>query len=846
MPGPRTEFQKRFNEYVNAMLAVLGNSQPSNEFAIFMEDLDNLSIAIDENPIMSLNEFSERNNYVEGEDFDSKRDIQHLYAKLIESASRFLQIKNPSSMDKRLGTVVSEISKICVKDLDLINRIPPNSELRLEEALAEARKDVLDISGGKTTSLGGAFSSRIPIMYRDDNGKLVKGFFTKEKNLNNWRDDFGKLLAKSAEKHPNLKDFYACFAKYAELRVLNTFDFGRILNNNMPNRDDNILEQAEYIFDNLEDYRNNIEADGYDYGKMWDDLDVEELLTALNEISREAAAIEIMEESYVEEIDAKIGSSIDERNCAMSSIANLLDGSSLIANAHKVTVVNNGEMTTGCFMENVVGSDVARPYQGDPLLKWAKKAGKDLSKLPVSDEVAKQLMDMQVLDFICGNVDRHSGNVIYSFDIDPKHPDNIVLSGVKGIDNDFSFGTKIERDSSVTIDEMSVISASMAEKVMTLSPEMIGVALAGYNLAPEEKQAAIDRLVELKNQIQVERRLENGKGLPGDEHKLTVLDDREITFEKAYEISKTHKTKKENLIQKVGSVTERVKSIEKETLKNNNGKLPSFKSTNFTGAVLGDSREREPLDGNVLREKLEAIKEKLQGADRALHKNTSEFKDMITSINEACETLKNSDPSNINDSLSHTRLAMQKVKNFSSTYISKKPPIPKTEMGQKRIAAARDLRSLASDAIEQINGYIFAPKEPQGTFMENNIKLFDKAIENIAKGIEKNKNNPTAVNALIARAIAAQKLKEDFSKNPCSEFMEQAELNNLANSGNKIVESKEFKNMMQGKTVDDFLKAGKDFAKVAKENFMEMLKPGKENSKTHDERVVNNEQNLLL
>lgn len=51
----------------------------------------------------------------------------------------------------------------------------------------------------------------------------------------------------------------------------------------------------------------------------------------------------------------------------------------------------------------------------------------------------KQIADLQALDFLCGNVDRHDGN--FSFQISKDRPPRVL--GIKGFDNDTSFGDLI-------------------------------------------------------------------------------------------------------------------------------------------------------------------------------------------------------------------------------------------------------------------------------------------------------------------------------------------------------------------------------------------------------------------
>lgn len=52
----------------------------------------------------------------------------------------------------------------------------------------------------------------------------------------------------------------------------------------------------------------------------------------------------------------------------------------------------------------------------------------------------KSLVDIQILDFVCMNIDRHLGNMMFQFEGEGTKNPRFV--GVQGIDNDLSFSYK--------------------------------------------------------------------------------------------------------------------------------------------------------------------------------------------------------------------------------------------------------------------------------------------------------------------------------------------------------------------------------------------------------------------
>ena len=72
------------------------------------------------------------------------------------------------------------------------------------------------------------------------------------------------------------------------------------------------------------------------------------------------------------------------------------------------------------------------------LCKMVKMPGKLQGKtVTFSAKAAKQMFDLQILDVIAGQIDRHFDNVLADFEIDGN---NIIIKAIIGIDNDMAFG----------------------------------------------------------------------------------------------------------------------------------------------------------------------------------------------------------------------------------------------------------------------------------------------------------------------------------------------------------------------------------------------------------------------
>jgi hypothetical protein len=111
----------------------------------------------------------------------------------------------------------------------------------------------------------------------------------------------------------------------------------------------------------------------------------------------------------------------------------------------------------------------------------------------------KQLMELEVCDLLSGQVDRHQLN--YLIDV---QGDEVT---VKGIDNDFAFGTKNNGGIPMNCGQHNIpnmpvlMDKGMAEKILSLNFEKDCAPKYEGLLTPQEVNAAKDRFVALQNHV---------------------------------------------------------------------------------------------------------------------------------------------------------------------------------------------------------------------------------------------------------------------------------------------------------------------------------------------------------
>lgn len=221
-----------------------------------------------------------------------------------------------------------------------------------------------------------------------------------------------------------------------------------------------------------------------------------------------------LEELALRSLGEPRGIDLPSRNIATRRLAELLGLSDLVVNAGYMDLSVDGKLYKGVYTSKAEGIDINRP-NGKRELKEAVQND--------NSSFQKAVSGLQVLDAICGQVDRHVGNMLYK----TEEVDGIkVLTGIEGIDNELCFGLaddlssnriyRMGRDEKMKfatkrgeVESVPAIDGKLAGNIMTLDRDTLdytlGDILNGKELdCLEQRVKKVQKLVaqmEKKEQI---------------------------------------------------------------------------------------------------------------------------------------------------------------------------------------------------------------------------------------------------------------------------------------------------------------------------------------------------------
>ena len=218
---------------------------------------------------------------------------------------------------------------------------------------------------------------------------------------------------------------------------------------------------------------------------------------------------------------------MSRRNVATSRVAALMGLENLVANSQTAEIYDeaSGQTFKGNLMEKAQGMSAAQ------FLKNEQKKGKENKswtktdiKVNVTGGFQRDMCNLQVLDVICGQSDRHHNNFFVSTN------EAGELAGLQGIDNDGAFGLNEEVSSAkdanrhdrgiydMDTGEMTIpyMDKNLAERILQIEPDMFRFALQDL-LKKEEIEAVIKRLERTKDAILKTKQTEPNRLLKDDE-----------------------------------------------------------------------------------------------------------------------------------------------------------------------------------------------------------------------------------------------------------------------------------------------------------------------------------------
>ena len=420
-----------------------------------------------------------------------------------------------NAAEKLLGTEISEALKEKVRNLaDLaaknhrvLRSYQPDKEPKsLPRLLEDARTVTVDTRGTKLAdSLSGAQSRRQPIVYMDDQGKKTAGVFTPKK-VNDYWGDLQKIFEAEADDPRNAlsqdaKDMLKGFLENYWNVFPQVVQYNRHGTLNKDPRGRRELDLTSMIA-GISDVRTNKTSPAFlanAFKIAYPQLQGQDLNRVfgagmMERLSQKTDPHFVSTGIQVDSAGIMDGSRTDTRNAAMYSMAELFGVSHLVAQAVPMKLIGeNGEAVEGTFMMKAKGMDPENLPQEAMYINEDSLTG-------TNGKGYRDLADLQVLDYLCGNVDRHGGNMFYLFDRNHK------FCGVQAIDNDCSCGLLVPSNKNnvnklVVPKNMKIISRSMYDKVMTMQPEELRFALRGFGLSEKELNCSAKRLLNLKAEL---------------------------------------------------------------------------------------------------------------------------------------------------------------------------------------------------------------------------------------------------------------------------------------------------------------------------------------------------------
>ena len=440
-------------------------------------------------------------------DAKRKTELMELHLALGREAEKLIS----SSLPESQKDAVRSLSAIAADNYRHLRSYRPSGTLQtLPELLDKARTYVVDARQGELVSKVNANQNvRQPLTFLTETGVEVTGVFTPMKRTTVWQNWTAKLeMAAMTAKGPNADKIKNLMGNF--MRRLDTPEAAKLLD--LPENADHSARIGAFFM------KTKLNHKGQQHGNMM------KMIAEISNINPEGIppvqdtplGLQHVEKilgggrfSYMDRIFGENGTSIinntifarmhdgarlDNRNAAMSAVASLLGVSRLLAKSVPMKIINReGKEQEGTFMMEAVGVDPSNVRPEDSGL------GGSGSMKETDGRGLRSIADLQVLDYICGNTDRHANNVTYQFDKNGK------FVGVQGFDNDCSFGTYVPKEGDkytchlTTVENMGVISSSMYEQISKITPEMLKFSLRGFDLSEEELDAACTRMKQVRD-----------------------------------------------------------------------------------------------------------------------------------------------------------------------------------------------------------------------------------------------------------------------------------------------------------------------------------------------------------
>lgn len=431
--------------------------------------------------------------------------LQKQYREAIAHAGQLLSGEDQGDIASSMRTIARELMPLMLNDQTALEMVDvTKTPITLPELVGKAREQAVDLGEQESVIEHGFMSSRQHMYVEsgrlDEEGHTVReeGYFTPTIRVQA-RSDFADLMDRMAAKYPQ---------------------YGRLLEELRQAKFSNVMEAAwnkdfyrsaskleEPSPDKLREHMKN-EVNGEVFRGIVRLETVaaaeakEDFFAFFDELRENINPVKKVYDQYVSDtrtVDVREGANIDKRNVAMYRMSCLLGKPNLVAEAKPMTVIQNGVSVTGTFMAAAHGLDINKVKPGDPEAAFTEK---NLENPPVYDDIAA----MQALDFICGNTDRHIGNMVLQFEAGKGR--DAKITGLTLIDNDASFTNGQTLGGSnyiVPPEDMGVVGEDFYHAMKLMSKAEMTMMLADCELSRQEIDWAWERKEQLQAKIEADR-----------------------------------------------------------------------------------------------------------------------------------------------------------------------------------------------------------------------------------------------------------------------------------------------------------------------------------------------------
>ena len=594
---------------------------------------------------------------------DARDQLSDQYLKLIKITNN--TITDTSAPEDKVEAY-RQLRNILQKDLSQLSAIQPDGVHSLAE-LVEEQNQVVTISDSKLSTEGGALSSRIPVSIKQ-NGQQIQGFFTKADHLTEVQEVLASIDHVKKENPKLGKLINHLFKEKSASEKIYLINIGSGLNS----------------FRLTPEVAEECLISAHSEAKYWNEDQIVAAFDCLRSIANPFSLQTMIRVSgYAGDLGIEPGARVDSRNSAMSLVANMLGQPELLARSKPLTVVHNGETFEGTFMELAKGSQKSHISKNDPIRKCTIESYNNAQLL-------KSIADMQIVDFLCCNVDRHGGNLTYI--VDNSNPDSPKVTGVQGIDNDMSFGVRrlggdeTPFGGTTPFNDILVISRSMADKVLGMNVEKYINSLRGQGLERDACQAAANRLRTLQAKIrQGEEYFEGTEPKNLERGKLRVVNDDEwekIGLEKLASTAQ------------YGNVFSRTDIFRRIV-----SRSPSAGDFKYAQGTVA-----KPLDTTKLTLTLKTLLKNVNDQNPRLIRSSNEYTAMRSCLGNLTEFLEaTGSPLSDKDYL-RVRNSLEQLRSASEQYLAYKEKDPKpSRLAKGRMAAASGVKKSIGNLLEELN-----------------------------------------------------------------------------------------------------------------------------------------------